>query len=513
MADTMLIDLSDKVQQEFVQAQKVARVAFMDLLESLTTKQQQERLWDVEETVWQRLWALGRMLLRLWFVARLMRVVPRAVQGPDGRRYRFHGLRSTVAKTRFGEVNLQRPFYVFGDGRRGDTYVPFDDEVGLPPARFSLRVIGCATYLAAKMAFAEVASTLQRFWGFAPATKSLLKMVDQVAPLARPFLEAEPGPDDDGDIIIVETDGGGAPMITDTELSRRCKPHKKRPRSEKKTKWRRTRQNKRPRKRRKKGDKSKNAKIATVGVIYTLRQTSDNQIEGPIHKRMYATFRNAEALFIWLRAEANKRGYATKRVVFLADGDRKLWKLQQRYFPKAEACIDWCHVAEKIWSVGETLFGEGSDELTAWVAAQTADLRNGLAARVVRRLQQLAATLPRSGPGTKGRRERMRKGIQYLKTNLDRMPYATLRSEGLPIGSGVIEGAIRQLVRMRLDGPGMRWSPARAEHILHLRCIVLNGQWDDFMNNVVQQAHSQGLREQAPLGLGRTHNAKRKKVA
>jgi hypothetical protein len=513
MADPMLVDLSAEVQQEVAAARQAAQVAFADLLTTLVTGPAPPRLWDAEETVWQRVWALGRALMRLWFAARGPRSVPRLLLGPDGRRYRYHGLRSTVAKTRFGEVRFSRPFYVCGAGRRGDTYVPFDHEVGLLPSRFSLRVLGFATYLAAKMAFTEVSGTLQRFWGWAPATKSLLKMVDQVGPQARPFLEAEPGPQDDGEVLIVQVDGGGAPMITDTELSRRRKPHQKRPRGTAGPKWRRQRQRRPPRKRRRKGDKSKNAKIATVGVLYTLRRLPDGSIEGPIHKRVYATFRNAEALFVWLRAEADKRGYATKRVVFLADGDRKLWKLQQRYFPRAQACIDWCHVAEKLWSVGETLHAEGSDALAAWVAEQTDDLRAGRAKRVVQRLQQLAATLPRSGPGTKGRRERMAQGIKYLTANLARMPYAELRRAGLPIGSGAIEGSIRQLVRLRLDGPGMRWSPARAEHVLQMRCVVLNGQWDDFMQHVAQQAHSVGLREQQPPGLGRTHNAKRKKAA
>src|SRR2546428_579528 len=82
------------------------------------------------------------------------------------------------------------------------------------------------------LSFAEVGSTLDRFWGWAPATKSMLKIVDQVGPVARPFLESQPAPSDDGDILIVEVDGGGAPMITDTEMSRRKKPHKKRPRGE-----------------------------------------------------------------------------------------------------------------------------------------------------------------------------------------------------------------------------------------------------------------------------------------
>lgn len=512
MAATIFVEMGDEVQREIDAARRSAEASFADLLQWLTPPKDERRLWDVEEALRKRVWALGRALLALWFAARCPRTIPRNVRGVDGRFYRWHGMRKTVAKTVFGEIPVRRSFYVVGSGKRGDTYVPFDHEVGLSTAGFSLLVIGFASYLAAKMAFAEVSSTLDRFWGWAPATKSLHKMVDQVGPLARPFLEAQPGPSDDGEILVVEVDGGGAPMITDTEMSRRRKPHKKRPRSEEGTKWRRRRHQKSPRKRRKKGDKSKNARIATVGVIYSLRRTPDG-IEGPIRKRVYATFRNAEALFVWLRGEANKRGYEKKRVVFLADGDRKLWKLQQRYFPKAEACIDWCHVSEKIWSIGETLHAEGSDALAAWVSAQTADLRSGHPERVVRRLERLAATLPRSGPGTKGRRERMRKGIQYLKHNLERMPYAKFRRDGLPTGSGAIEGAIRQLIRLRLDGPGMRWSPARAEHILQLRCVVLNGQWDDFMQHIAQQAHSVGLREQRPSDLGSTHNAKRKKAA
>ena len=73
----------------------------------------------------------------------------------------------------------------------------------------------------------------------------------------------------------------------------------------------------------------------------------------------------------WLHAEAVKRGYGTKRTVFLADGDRKIWKLQQKYFPKATACLDWFHVSEKLWSIGECLYAEGTDELADWGVGAT----------------------------------------------------------------------------------------------------------------------------------------------
>jgi hypothetical protein len=510
MADSSIVDVSAAVQQTRATARAEAEAVFAALLDWLTPAGDQRRLWDVEQGLWEHLWALGRVLLVLWLAHRRPCVVSRTSRGPDGRFYRWHGARGTCVKTMFGEVSAQREFYVVGDGKRGDTYAPLDRELGLQPTGFSLRTIGMAAFLCAKMSFGEARSTLQRFWGWAPATKSLHKMTDQVGPLARPFLEGLPAPTEDGEYLFVLADSKGAPMITDTEMSRRRRPHQKRPKGS--APWRRRPRKAVRRRRRKKGDKSKNAKMANVGVIYTLRVTG-GVVEGPIHKRVYATFRPLEQLMIWLRAEADKRGYGKKRTIFIADGDRKIWKLQQRYFPKAQPCLDWFHAVEKLWSAGETLYAEGSDELAAWVDEQVADFKAGRVATVINRLQRLAATLPRSGPRTRGKRKRMKQVIGYLEQNRDRMPYAELRRDGLDIASGAAEGAVRQLVGMRLDGPGMRWSPARAEYILQLRCIVINHEWDAFLEHLQKRAHAEPLRALRPDGLGSTHNARRKKAA
>jgi len=39
---------------------------------------------------------------------------------------------------------------------------------------------------------------------------------------------------------------------------------------------------------------------------------------------------------------------------------------------------------------------------------------------------------------------------------------------------------VRNVVALRLDGPGMRWGLERAERVLHLRCILVSDLWDDF---------------------------------
>jgi hypothetical protein len=53
--------------------------------------------------------------------------------------------------------------------------------------------------------------------------------------------------------------------------------------------------------------------------------------------------------------------------------------------------------------------------------------------------------------------------------------------------SGTTVTEVRNLVGMRTDGPGMRWSQQRAEYVIHLRCILLNGQWTDFESSLVKK--------------------------
>lgn len=234
-----------------------------------------------------------------------------------------------------------------------------------------------------------------------------------------------------------------------------------------------------PRPRRTKGKKSKNAKCAFVGVIYTLRRSADG-FEGPINKRLYATFESHRALFVWLKTEAVKRGYGRKRTLFLADGSDHIWDLQQEFFPDAEACVDWYHIVEKLWAAGGCLYREGSDALVAWVNDQKKLLRRGKVSQVCTNLAAAFAGLPKTGPGAKAKRKLLSDIMFHIGKNQHRMPYAKLRRDDLPIGSGAVEGAVRNLVGMRLDGPGMRWGRDRSEKVLHLRCILLNGQWAEF---------------------------------
>jgi hypothetical protein len=62
------------------------------------------------------------------------------------------------------------------------------------------------------------------------------------------------------------------------------------------------------------------------------------------------------------------------------------------------------------------------------------------------------------------------------------MRYGVWMEQDLVIATGQVEGAVRYLVGERFDCAGMRWIRTKAEALLHLRCIELNGDWQKFAN-------------------------------
>ena len=51
------------------------------------------------------------------------------------------------------------------------------------------------------------------------------------------------------------------------------------------------------------------------------------------------------------------------------------------------------------------------------------------------------------------------------------LKYHDYLKAGLPIATGVIEGACRHLIKDRMDITGARWSLKGAEAVLHLRSL------------------------------------------
>src|SRR5437667_4233540 len=60
------------------------------------------------------------------------------------------------------------------------------------------------------------------------------------------------------------------------------------------------------------------------------------------------------------------------------------------------------------------------------------------------------------------------------------MKYNEYLNMGLPIATGVIEGACRYVVKDRMDRTGARWSLTGAEAVLRLRAVRASGDFDAY---------------------------------
>ena len=217
-----------------------------------------------------------------------------------------------------------------------------------------------------------------------------------------------------------------------------------------------------------------------MAVVYTLCRLPDGSLEGPINRRVLGTFASRSKLVRRVKKEALLRGYPAKKTLFLADGALTLWDIHRKHFAEAIPCLDWYHLSEYLWAAGSTVHKDGSSDLADWVEERQDELRSGDLVAVLGAVRALGREIGRCGPGTRGRRRRGAKALRYIRNHREQIRYAELLAEGLDISTGVMEGAVRHAVGVRLDGPGMRWSPQRAENVLALRLVLINGLWNAF---------------------------------
>ncbi len=109
-------------------------------------------------------------------------------------------------------------------------------------------------------------------------------------------------------------------------------------------------------------------------------------------------------------------------------------------------------------------------------------LYGGRVKEVLARLREMLKQLSKRAKRDKSKREILSEVIKYMEPRLDMMNYKQYVEEDLPIASGIVEGAARYVIGERMDCSGMRWIPGRAEALLHLRCVELNGDWDKFFD-------------------------------
>jgi hypothetical protein len=430
---------------------------------------------------------LGASLIRLFLTARHERLDLQPFL--DDNRYRAGEAYATrTLKTIYGAVKYGRQYLqARGDG---PGFFPLDVVLGLSDDRLSPWVMQWVARLATRMSFKATQMVCRAVLQWAPATETIEQVVLGLGRDAAPFMRQLAAPAKDGEVLVIEVDGKCPPTATAAELAKRRGKRRERPAQAcrcgcQRHRGRCQRLARGPKKRRKKGDKSKNGKEVVVVVMYTLRRGADGQLHGPVNKKLYATFAGRKAAALWARAEASKRGFGpdtSQTVQIVLDGVSSLKDDLQRLFPTAIFTLDVCHVVERLWTLGRHFHAEGSDALKAWVDELKTLVYAGQVNDLLERLRAWWRVIPKHGPGTKARRKALEEQIGFFEPRRAMMQYDRWLAQDLVIASGQVEGAVRHLVGERLDCSGMRWVQGKAEAVLHLRCIELNGDWDKFVN-------------------------------
>jgi hypothetical protein len=244
------------------------------------------------------------------------------------------------------------------------------------------------------------------------------------------------------------------------------------------------------------GEKPNRKRMATVAAVYNIEphERTAEEIMGlcskeersirprPTDKRVWASVeQEPEDVIGAMFEEAFRRDPNRIRPwVILVDGGEQQLEIIlayiKRYRPDVTLILDFIHVLEYVWKAAYGLLTMGSQEVQAWVAEQALRILKGEAAAVAVDMRRKATRQQLS----QKQRKPVDKCANYLMKYLPMLEYDVYLSEGLPIATGVIEGACRHLIKDRMDLTGARWRLKSAEAVLRIRSLRSSRDFEEY---------------------------------
>ena len=211
----------------------------------------------------------------------------------------------------------------------------------------------------------------------------------------------------------------------------------------------------------------KDAKIATISEI---KYNKTKQEAHCINTSYVAAEEHADVFFHRVYTEMVKRGknLRNKTIAIIGDGAPWIWDRVPELHPDRVEILDFYHASEHLSNILKELYGEGSEKFKAMFKKWSDKLYMGKAKYIITQLEKLIKT--KRG----ALRQMLKKEINYLSVNKERMQYDLYRIWELPIGSGTVESACKNLVGSRMKRAGMKWSKVGADSMLQIRASLLS---------------------------------------
>ncbi len=165
-------------------------------------------------------------------------------------------------------------------------------------------------------------------------------------------------------------------------------------------------------------------------------------------------------------------------VTVLADGAGWIWNQAQAQLPGSAGLVDVYHAGEHLAACGRVLYGEGTAEAQAWLDETRAALLAGgwpaLAARTA---------AARRGVRSRAKRRALDELEGYFYRRREHLGYAARLALGQSIGSGLVEGACKQVIGRRMKQTGARWRIRRANRMATLCCTLHGDTWKPYWDH------------------------------
>ena len=398
-------------------------------------------------------------------------------------------------ETIFGTVQVRRTGY----GAEGQASLhPLDAQLNLPAERYSLEVRRRAALEAAKNSFDETVQTLSEYTGAQIGKRQVEELVSRAAQDFDAFYEQrqeqqaeeQQTATDDAPaaaLLVISSDGKGVVMHQQD-----LRPATRKASAGKRSKLA-TRLSK--------GEKRNRKRMATVAAVYSvaphvrtpeqmlavLARAEDAERKRssrprPQHKRVWASVEQEprQVLQEAFREALDRDPQRTRTWVAVVDGNQTqlhlLEQLAEHHGVQLTIVLDIFHVLGYLWKAGHAVAVEGSKELEQWVLQRLGRVLEGRARFVAAGMRRSATRRRLSAR----QREPLDRCANYLLKYQNYLAYDRYLAAGLPIGSGVIEGACRHLVKDRMGLTGARWRLRSAEAVLRLRALRASGDFDEY---------------------------------
>jgi len=197
----------------------------------------------------------------------------------------------------------------------------------------------------------------------------------------------------------------------------------------------------------------------------------EERLPAPHVRVAAAAVRSSQALGPQWRRAAGRLGVRrTDELTVLADGAKWIRVEAEKNLPGAAGVLDFYHASEHLHAAAVARHGEGA-AAEAWYEARRQTLLVSGAAGV---LAELAAD-PGGSSELAG----------YLSPHAGHTPYRARLAEGRSIGSGMVEGACKTAIGLRLKQTGARWRVKRLERMAALCCLHYGDQLDAYWKQAI----------------------------